>query len=164
MNAAHLHLITNHFPVVGTFIAFLVLLVGWIGKKSDVEKTALILFVVVGLLSIPVYVSGNGAEDIVEKFRGVSQQAIEEHEASAIITLIAIECLAVLCLLGLALFGRRESLPGGFLLLIVALTIISGILTANTSNLGGKIRHPQEMGDMLPTGGEIPGEELEGKE
>ena len=161
MNAAHLHLITNHFPVVGTFMAFLVLLLGWMGKKLAVQKTALLLFVVVGLISIPVYLSGGGAEDIVEKFPGVSRPAIHQHEESAVITLIAVECLAVASLLGFAFFGRREALPGGFLLLVVALTIIAGILAANTSNLGGKIRHPQEMGGSLPSGGEPESEEKE---
>jgi len=161
MNAAYLHLLTNHFPIVGTFMAFLVLLLGWMGKKPAVQKTALILFVVVGLISIPVYLSGNGAEDIVEKFPDVSEQAIEAHEESAVITLIAIECLAVASLLGFALFDRRENLPGGFLLTVVALTIIAGILTANTSNLGGKIRHLQEMGGALPSGAEPESEEKE---
>jgi uncharacterized membrane protein len=153
LNAAHLHLITNHFPVVGTFIAFLVLLLGWAGKKSAVQKTALLLFVFIGLVSIPVYLSGTGAEEIVEKFPGISGQAIEEHEESAVVTLIFIELLAVASLMGFALFGRRENLPGGFLLTVVVLTVVAGVLTANTSNLGGKIRHPQEMGGTLPSGG-----------
>lgn len=155
MNAAHLHLIINHIPVVGTFFSFLVLLSGWLGKKSAVQKTALLLFVFVGLISVLVYVSGNSAEDIVEKFPGVSEKAIHQHEESATVTLIFIECLAVASLLGFALFGRRENLPGGFLLTVVILTIVAFVLTANTSNLGGKIRHPQEMGGSLPAGGEI---------
>ncbi|MCI0406098.1 MAG: hypothetical protein L0Z48_03415 [candidate division Zixibacteria bacterium] len=161
MNAAHLHLIINHFPVVGTFMAFLVLLLGWLGKKPALQKTALILFVFVGLISIPVYVSGNGAEDIVEKFPGISHEAIEAHEDSAVVTLIFIEILAVTALMGFALFGRREVLPGGFLLTVVVLTIVAGVLTANTSNLGGKIHHSQEMGGTLPSGEEPESEEKE---
>lgn len=161
MNAAWLHLIINHFPVVGTFMAFLVLLLGWLGKRSAVQKTALILFVFVGLIAIPVYLSGNGAEDIVEKFPGISEQAIEAHEDSAVITLIFIEVLAAAALMGFALFGRRENLPKGFLLVVAILAISVAILTAKTSDLGGKIRHPQEMGGNLPAGGEP---EMEGKD
>ncbi|MCI0330103.1 MAG: hypothetical protein L0196_04010 [candidate division Zixibacteria bacterium] len=146
MNPAYLHLIINHFPVVGTFMAFLVLLLGWMGKKSAVQKTALILFVFVGLVSIPVYLSGNEAEEIVEKFPGVSHEAIEAHEDSAIVTLIFIEVLSLASLMGFALFGRREKLPVGFLLTVVVLAISVAILTAKTSNLGGKIHHSQEMG------------------
>ena len=161
MNAAYLHLIINHLSIVGIFMAFLVLLLGWLGKKPAVQKTALLLFVFVGLVSIPVYLSGNGAEEIVEKFAGVSQDAIEAHEESAVITLIFIEILAVASLMGFALFGRRENLPKGFLVTVVILTIVAGILTAKTSNLGGKIRHPQEMGGTLPAGGEPESEEKE---
>lgn len=159
MNAAHLHLILNHVPVVGTFMAFLVLFLGWLGKKTAVQKTALTLFVVVGLVSIPVYLSGSGAEEIVEKFPGVSEKAIEAHEDSAVATLIFIEILSLASLLGFALFGRRENLPRGFLLTVMILTIIAGILTAKTSNLGGQIRHPQEMGGSLPSGGELEAED-----
>ena len=154
MNAAHLHLILNHFPIIGTFMALLVLLLGWLGKKNAVQKTALILFVFVGLISVPVYLSGGGAEDIVEKFPGISEQAIEAHEESAVVTLIFIELLAVAALMGFALFGRREKLPKEFLLFVAILGINVAVLAAKTSNLGGKIRHPQEMGGTLPAGGE----------
>jgi uncharacterized membrane protein len=159
LNAAHLHLIINHVPIVGTFMAFLVLLLGWLGKNSAVQKTALLLFVFIGLVAIPVYVSGTGAEEIVEKFPGVYERAIEAHEESAVVTLIFIELLAVAALMGFALFGRREKLPTGFLLTVVVLTLVAGVLAANTSNLGGKIRHPQEMGGTLPSGQERETEE-----
>ncbi|HXF49573.1 MAG TPA: hypothetical protein VNL73_09165 [Verrucomicrobiae bacterium] len=125
------------------------------------QKTALLLFVFIGLVSILVYVSGTGAEEIIEKFPGISERAIEEHEESAVVTLIFIELLAVAALMGFALFGRRENLPGGFLLTVVILTVVAGILTANTSNLGGKIRHPQEMGGTLPSGEEPETEQKE---
>lgn len=159
MNAAHLHLIINHFPVVGTFMAFLVLLIGWLGKKTAVQKTALLLFVFIGLVSIPVYLSGTGAEEIIEKFPGISEQAIEEHEESATVTLIFIELLAVASLIGFALFGRRENLPAGFLLTVAILSISVVILTAKTSDLGGKIHHAREMGNLPPSTGETVSEE-----
>ncbi len=154
MNAAHFHLITNHLPAIGAGFAFLVLLIGIWFKSGAVQKTALALFVMVALLSSAVYVSGTQAEDLVENLPGISHGAIEAHEESAVIALIGVEVLGVLALLGFALFGKRERLPARFLTAIVGWALVTLILAARTSNLGGKIRHPQEMGGALPSGGE----------
>jgi hypothetical protein len=155
MNAAHLHLITNHLPAIGAGFTFLVLLVGIWFKSGAVQKTALAFFVLVALLSVPVYLSGKSAEDLVERLPGVSHDAIEAHEEAAVIALTGMEVLGVLALLGFAFFGRRERLPERFLIAIVGWTLVTLILAARTSNLGGKIRHPEEMGgafssDVLP--------------
>jgi hypothetical protein len=155
MNAAHFHLVTNHLPAIGAGFAFLVLLIGIWFKSGAVQKTALALFVLVALFSIPVYLSGGAAEELVERLPGVAKGAIETHEESAVIALIAVEVLGVLSLLGFALFGRLERLPARFLVALVGWTLITAILTAQTSNLGGKIRHPEEIGGTLPAGGEV---------
>ena len=154
MNAAHFHLITNHLPVIGAGFVFLVLIIGIWFKNGAIQKTALALFVLVALLSIPVYLSGGSAEDLVETLPGVSHDAIEVHEESAVVTLITVEMLGVLALLGFIFFGRREKLPALFLAVIVFWTLVALVLATRTSNLGGKIRHPQEMGGSLPPGGE----------
>jgi len=158
MNAAYLHLILNHFPIVGTFFILLVLLIGIWFKNGALQKTALALFVLVALISVPVYLSGKGAEDIVEKFPGVNEEAIAVHERSAVITLLAIEVLGVICLLGFAFFGRREKLPARFLVAVVGWTLVAAALTAQTSSLGGKIRHPEETGGSLSAGSKVIGE------
>lgn len=157
MNAAYFHLITNHLPVIGVVFVSLVFLIGIWFKNGAIQKTALALFVLVALLSIPVYLFGNSAEDLVENLPGVSHDAIEAHEESAIIALAGIEVLGVLALLGFVFFGRREKLPSRFLGAIVTWALFSLVLAARTSNLGGKIRHPQEMGGVLSTGSEIEG-------
>lgn len=155
MNAAHFHLLTNHLPVIGAGFVFLVLLIGIWFKNGAVQKTALALFVLVALLSIPVYLSGNSAEDLVENLPGVSHDAIETHEESAVIALIGVEVLGALALMGFALFGRRERVPAQFLIAIVGWTLITLVLAVRTSNLGGKIRHAQEMDGVLSYGGEV---------
>ena len=69
MNDAHFHLVTNHLPVVGVLFAVLLLLyAAW--RKSDEAKTIAFGFsVLVGLLSMPGYFSGEGAEEFIEDLK-----------------------------------------------------------------------------------------------
>ena len=54
MNPAHLHLMLNHIPVLGT--AFCMAL-GWalIQKSEELKRVSLGAFVIVALLAIPAY-------------------------------------------------------------------------------------------------------------
>ena len=45
MNEAHLHLIINHFPIVGLFIGIIILAVG-IGFKFDNSKRTGLLIII----------------------------------------------------------------------------------------------------------------------
>lgn len=62
MNPAHLHLMLNHIPVLGT--AFCMVLVGsaLIQKSEELKRVSLGAFVIVALLAIPAYLTGEPAE------------------------------------------------------------------------------------------------------
>ncbi|HSQ45288.1 MAG TPA: hypothetical protein VLM44_00050, partial [Lutibacter sp.] len=83
MNEAHFHLVVNHLPIVGILIGILVLLSGFLLKKSEVKITALGIFVFSALASIAAFYSGEGAEEIVERIPGISKTLINQHEESA---------------------------------------------------------------------------------
>ena len=52
MNPAHLHLLINHFPVVGFFLGSLLLLVGVILKNSTLKKTSYFMLIFIGFTAI----------------------------------------------------------------------------------------------------------------
>lgn len=52
MNAAHWHLVVNHFPIVGGFIAFIVWLYGTILRNTVVIKVAYVLFVLIAVSGV----------------------------------------------------------------------------------------------------------------
>ena len=86
MNQAHLHIALNHFPVVGSVIATLVLVTGIYRKNVGVQKVALWIFSFIALLSIPVFITGEGAKKIVEHLPAVDEEVIERHEQFATIS------------------------------------------------------------------------------
>ena len=61
MNLAHLHLLLNHFPIIGTIVGVGLFLVSLAGKNDDLKRAGLIIFAVMALLSLPTFFSGVGA-------------------------------------------------------------------------------------------------------
>jgi hypothetical protein len=143
MNAAHLHLILNHLPVVGAPGVALLLMLGLLRKSADVQKAALIFAVLVGLTAIPVFLTGDPAESVVEDIPGVLHSQIEAHEEAADITLATTSFLGALALGGLIAFRRRERPPAAFMQAVLVVALASAGVLGWTANLGGKIRHTE---------------------
>ncbi|MEO0332049.1 MAG: hypothetical protein AAF223_10235, partial [Bacteroidota bacterium] len=67
MNDAQIHLALNHFPIIGTLFGTVLLGIGVFGKNKSLLNTGLIILILMTLITIPVYLSGEGAEEIVEE-------------------------------------------------------------------------------------------------
>ncbi len=143
MNGAHIHLITNHIPILGAFAS--VLFLCWAAYKND---RSLILFtyqfiVLVGLLTLPAFFSGEFAEEVVEHMPGISEDIIEAHEDFGKYALIATEFLAAIALYGLYLFRKNATAAMNFWKVILIFAIINTLIMLQTANLGGQINHPE---------------------
>ncbi|TNE63550.1 MAG: hypothetical protein EP344_04405, partial [Bacteroidetes bacterium] len=80
MNAPHLHLLLNHFPIIGTLLGLGVMFFGFLRRSDDVKITALWIWLIMGILAIPVLLTGEPAEEAVEGLAGVSENFLHEHE------------------------------------------------------------------------------------
>jgi uncharacterized membrane protein len=104
----------------------------------------LTILVVTAFAAIPVYLTGEPAEEVVEHLPGVSEQIIELHEDSALSSLVLAIVTGTFALV--ALFARRFSsekiaAAGAYITLILSLA--AGAAMAYTANLGGQIRHTE---------------------
>ena len=106
MNLPHIHLLLNHFPIIGTIIALGLFLFALIGKSDDLKKASLVIFAGIALLSIPTYMSGNGAEEALRKLPGVSKNAILAHNNAALVSIVFVELTGLFAWLGLWQFRR----------------------------------------------------------
>ncbi len=117
MDAAHIHLLLNHIPILGTIFGLLLLCYGTWRHSDEIKKASLGTFVIVALITIVVYLTGDGAAQIVGNLPGVSDAIIRRHDNAATLTFWPIEILGVLSLLSLWL-GRGDqtffdiALPG----------------------------------------------------
>lgn len=151
MNWAHVHLLINHFPIIGTVLGILFLVVALVRQSRDLQRAILGYFILIALLALPVYLTGGPAADLIEELPGVSESAIEQHEEAALIALVAVEVSGVLAAGGLFFFRRRATIPTWFVSLLLLLSIAVGGWMAWTANLGGQIRHPEiRAGEKIP--------------
>lgn len=160
MNTAHWHLLLNHFPIISTIIGVLILVAGYLTKAIMVKRTALGVFIFGGLIAIPAFLTGEGAEEVVEDLPGVGKAIIEQHESIASVYLWAILVLGLAALFTLIMeFSKKRNHQKvaawfyGFTL-IIALGCI--VLSQQVGNSGGEIRHSEIRSSQStppPTGG-----------
>lgn len=148
MNWAHIHLMINHLPVVGLLFGFLLLILSTIKKSEELKKISLWCLAVVALTAIPVYLTGEPSEEMVEDLAGVDESMIEQHEDMAFISLIAVILLGAIATGGLFLFRRSATIPGWFIVITLILSVIASGLIGKTANMGGQIRHTEIRKDF----------------
>lgn len=143
MNAAHLHVILNHIPIVGVPIGLALLLYGIIRGSTEVKRASLLVFIAMGFIAVPTFLSGQAAEDIVEHLPGVTHDVIENHETAGTVALGLTASLGGVALAALVWSFRTAAVSSLVaVLLLLGAGGVSGWL-AWTGNLGGKIRHTE---------------------
>ncbi len=139
MNAAQIHLLLNHLPILGILFGTVLLAFALWRKKPEMARLSLALFVFTGLVAIAVYFSGEGAEELVEHGPGVSESLIEAHEDAALFAFIAALVLGAVSLAALFLRGLHRRLAP----VALALALVTSGLMVWTGSLGGTINHPE---------------------
>lgn len=143
MDLTHIHLLLNHFPTIGTIIGGGLFILALIMKSDDLKRASLVILLGIALLSIPTYMSGNGAQDAIKAMPGVSRSLIETHEGAAFEAIAFMEVTGAFAWLGLWQLRRLRSIPKWNLTVILLLTVVSFGLMARASNIGGEVRHAE---------------------
>src|SRR3984893_10280281 len=152
MDPAHVHLLLNHVPTVGFVIGLMLFVTSLIAKNAELKRASLVIFVGMALLTIPTYVSGNAAEEIlcaggaktaVCADPGVSKSLIRTHEGAALLAFAAIILTGSFAWLGLWQIRRTLRAENWNLAVILLLSLVAFGLVARAANIGGEIRHPE---------------------
>ena len=146
MNAAHLHLIVNHFPIGGVLLGGILLVFSFFRPNLSVARTGMGIIVLAGLIAVPTYLSGGAAEEIAEKLPGVSERFIKAHEEAAEKAIWLVGAAAAAALIGIASSFKRGTVARPTLLGILALAGAAAGTLGWTNELGGEIRHPEIRG------------------
>lgn len=143
MNGAHWHLVVNHLPIIFPLVGVIVMITGFISKSEAVKRTAFMIFILGALAAIAAMTTGEGAEEVVEKINGVTENYIETHEETA-------ETFAFLAYIlgGISLFGLYASLKQKTFSTILSIsTLVFAIVVLffakQTGTTGGEIRHTE---------------------
>lgn len=143
MDSTHLHLILNHFPIIGTILGTGVMAYGYLTKSDPTKKAALWNWFIMALIAIPVFLTGEPAEESVEGLAGVSEVLIEQHEEAAELAIWVMEALGLLSLITLFAGFKNENTKKILIGSAFALSLVTFGLMARTGYLGGQIRHTE---------------------
>jgi hypothetical protein len=147
MNWAHLHLMLIHVPVFGAFLVAGAAALIIISKDDALMRFALQFIILIGILTVPAYLTGEPAEEMIEHLPGVSEALINRHEGAAVYALILTEASALLACLSLWLRHRGSKQFNRTVGLLFLISLINIAAISWTANLGGQIRHPEVRGD-----------------
>lgn len=73
MNWAYIHLLLSHVPALGTVFGVLLLLFGLLRKSEELKRTNLGVFTLTALIALPTHLTGEPAEEVVERLPGVAE-------------------------------------------------------------------------------------------
>jgi hypothetical protein len=147
MNPVHVHLMVNHVPVLGAFMACALLGFALLRDHEPYKKLAYVILAIVGLSAPIVAFSGEKAEERIETLAAIPDPAIHAHEEAGEAVEIASGVLGFLAFLQLCsyLFPNMARARGRTAVLLLLGAAASFAWAAYTANLGGKIRHAEEL-------------------
>jgi uncharacterized membrane protein len=159
----HVHLLFNHFPIVGAIFGLLLLIVALIRRSDELRLASYWGFIIVALITILVYIAGTHAEEVAHNQLGISKAIIHAHEEVAQQAFIALEILGGLSIAGLVFAQRAKRTPSWFFVTIVVIGVVATGIVSLAGIRGGMIRHTEVRGELgflmpnqLPTSGEQP--------
>lgn len=141
MDGAHAHLLFNHFPIIGSVLSVLVLLAGFILKNGIVKKTALAMIVFTSLMTIPAFLTGEPAEEVLEAINQAPDAIIHEHEEmgeKGLWTTLAVGALALF-----AFISSHKPIGSKLISATLVLLIANTFFLVQIGNAGGEIRHTE---------------------
>ena len=157
----HLHLLLNHFPVIGFMIGLGLFAFALIARSEHLRVASLVILVAISIVGIPTYITGNTAGEVICGVAanlpgactdGTPRYLIDQHEGAAMIALFWMVLTGGLAWLGLwqwRRFGRESKW-------IDAMTMVFGVfalaVASRAAQIGGEIRHPEIRAFQDPGG------------
>ena len=158
MDAAHIHLLITHVPIMATIFSLLILIWGLVRKEQKYQMLAMAGFIFAGIFSLVALNTGEGAEEAVENLAGVSRSFIHNHEEAAEVANWMAMILGVASIGGFILQKVKPAVMKTYTMLVLLIAIVSSGAFTYTGYLGGQVRHteirPQATTSMQAQPGE----------
>jgi uncharacterized membrane protein len=143
MNDAHLHLATNHLPIILPLVAFFVMIGGFMVKSELLKRTSYIIYLSAVIFAIAASVTGESAEEMVEEMKGVSHDRIHDHEENAEILSLFIYIVGGISVLGLWAGFKKKPFSDVVAMIALAFSLAVFYYAGKTATSGGEIMHKE---------------------
>jgi len=139
MDTVHIHLFLNHVPLVGGIGALLLLGWGLLRRSVDVTLAALVAIIVVALLAVPAFLTGQSIENV----SGAPHAIVERHQDAALAGMIGIQATAAIALASLFVWRSTRRYPAFGAAAVLVVGLAASVLIIRAASLGGQIRHTE---------------------
>jgi hypothetical protein len=143
VNVAHLHLLLNHVPTVGSVVALGLLLLAFVRRNEHLAHAGLEVLFVIAVLTLPVYTSGVAAYQRLRNQPEISDQAVRVHQDAALAGFVVTEFAGFIAWAALWQTRRRGHAARGLVSAATLLSVVSLALMGRAANIGGEIRHTE---------------------
>jgi len=143
MYVAHWHLAVNHLPIIFPIVGVIIMITGLVSKSEAVKRTAFMIFILGALSAITAMSTGEGAEEVVEKISGVTENYIENHEETAETFALLSYILGGISLLGLWASFKQKSFSSIISIATLVFAFVVLFFAKQTGTTGGEIRHTE---------------------
>lgn len=143
LSIAHIHLLVNHFPIIGSIFILILFLIALIFKDIFLQKLSLWFLAGIALSTAVAYVSGNGTKRAVQGLSQVSDTTITAHEQAARYGLIIMFLAGIVSVGGILFYRKRPILPLYFRITVLMILFVSVAVLTYVGLLGGQIMHPE---------------------
>ena len=116
---------------------------GILNQSRATCNAAYFILLIAAVGGVMAFLTGEPAEETVEKISGISKDLIEEHEESANLTLILISIMGLLSCVGLFMSWKTAKFIKTLPIVVLVISIACFGAAARTGYLGGKIRHTE---------------------
>src|SRR5262249_5886324 len=101
MNLAHIHIVINHIPSLGSIAGLLLLAAGIYKKNEEIKQFAYGLLVLITMAVLPTYIPGAEAKKMVSKNRSYAAGMVQLHQNAAMITLLSMTAAGMFAWFGI---------------------------------------------------------------
>jgi uncharacterized membrane protein len=152
-NAAHLHLLVNHFPIFLPLFGLIILIVGIVFKSEIVKRVSLAMFIFSGVFAFIAFSTGEGAEEIAEELKR-SHDLIHEHEEAAETFALLSYVLAIFSIVAFWFNWKKHPFKDLSMYIVLLISIAVIYLSYPAGQTGGEITHPEVSNDFKVPAGE----------
>lgn len=143
MNWGHLHLVTNHFPIIGVIIGTLLLASGIVFKNEGFRTSGLCTIIFAAVMSLLAAATGDPAAEAVKGLQDVAKSLISRHEDIATVGMSLLIPSGLLSLLTLYILWKKGKAARLLVIVTLVLSILSSVAMVYVGYSGGQIRHSE---------------------
>jgi uncharacterized membrane protein len=141
----HLHILVSIFPSVGLVFVLGFYVAALVTNNDVMKRSCLVLFVILGLLAVPIYLSGDHSMELLSRDPKISQDLMDYHFGWGLAALAVLVATGVVALIELCRHRRAGQLSNDALHLVLGLALITLVLMIVVGELGWQINH-HELG------------------